>query len=300
LKVAHCAWVAEGYTVKGAALSGIAAPNIQDGAAIPSRTLASLEHAWSQGRDLLGPRDILVIDEAGLVGSRQMQIVLDQVQKAGAKIVLVGDVQQLQAIEAGAAFRLIVQRHGAAEITEVRRQLQPWQAAATQALGDGRTELALAAYFAAGQVHAHDDGVRAQQALIDDWAADRSICPSRSQLILGCSREEVRSLNILARRSLKQEGLLGGDHYLRSVNGDHTFAVNDRVFFRRNSRDLDVKNGTSGTIAAIEGVVLTVNLDQGRVIRVDLRAYDDLDYGYATTIHRAQGVTVDRAYLLVD
>ena len=116
------AWEAEGYTVRGAALSGIAAENVEGGSAIALRTIASLEHQWSQSRELLAPRDVLVIDEAGMIGSRQMERVLSAARDAASKVVLVGDPEQLQAIEAGAAFRSIAERHGAVEITEIPRQ----------------------------------------------------------------------------------------------------------------------------------------------------------------------------------
>lgn len=116
------AWEAEGYTVRGAALSGIAAENLEGGSAIALRTIASLEHQWSQSRELLAPRDVLVIDEAGMIGSRQMERVLSAARDAASKVVLVGDPEQLQAIEAGAAFRSIAERHGAVEITEIPRQ----------------------------------------------------------------------------------------------------------------------------------------------------------------------------------
>lgn len=121
LGVAREAWEGQGYTVRGAALSGIAAENLEGGSGIRSRTIASLEHAWGQGREQLGPRDVLVVDEAGMIGSRQMERVLSQARDAGAKVVMVGDPEQLQAIEAGAAFRSVTERHGAAEITEIRR-----------------------------------------------------------------------------------------------------------------------------------------------------------------------------------
>src|SRR3546814_1220990 len=86
---------------------------------------------------LLGPRDVLVIDEAGMIGTRQMERVLSEAERAGAKVVLVGDAEQLQAIEAGAAFRALAERHGAAEINEVRRQHEDWQRDATRALATG-------------------------------------------------------------------------------------------------------------------------------------------------------------------
>ena len=105
LGVARAAWEAEGYRVRGAALSGIAAEGLEGGSGISSRTLASLELAWSKGHDLLGRGDVLVVDEAGLIGSRQMERLLARVREAGAKLVLVGDPEQLQAIEAGASFQ---------------------------------------------------------------------------------------------------------------------------------------------------------------------------------------------------
>jgi Ti-type conjugative transfer relaxase TraA len=154
LEVAREAWEAEGYTVRGAALSGIAAENLEGGSGITARTLASLEHQWGEGRDLLTSRDVLVIDKAGMIGSRQMERVLGAARDAGAKVVLVGDPEQLQAIEAGAAFRSIAERHGAVEITEVRRQQENWQRDATRALATGRTGEAIDAHDRHGMVHA--------------------------------------------------------------------------------------------------------------------------------------------------
>ena len=100
----------DGVRVIGASLSGKAARELQDGSGIESRTLASLERSWEAGFDRLGKGDLLVIDEAGMVGAGQMGRVLDHVEKAGAKAVLVGDARQLQPIESGAAFRNITER----------------------------------------------------------------------------------------------------------------------------------------------------------------------------------------------
>jgi Ti-type conjugative transfer relaxase TraA len=126
LGVAREVWEAAGYEVRGAALSGIAAENLQSGSGISSRTIASMEHGWGQDRGGLTSRDVLVIDEAGMVGTRQFERVLSHAAEAGAKVVLVGDIKQLQAIEAGAAFRSIHERHGGAEMGEVRRQRENW------------------------------------------------------------------------------------------------------------------------------------------------------------------------------
>ena len=139
LAAAREAWEAEGFTVKGAALSGIAAENLTAASGIQSRTLASFEYAWNQDREPLTSKDVLVIDEAGMVGTRQLARVLEVAHEARAKVVLVGDPEQLQAIEAGAPFRGIVARHGMAELNEVQRQRQTWQREATQELAKGET-----------------------------------------------------------------------------------------------------------------------------------------------------------------
>ena len=162
-------------TVRGAALSGIAAEGLEHGSGIASRTIASLEHQWGKDRELLTSRDVLVIDEAGMVGTRQMERVLSHAADAGAKVVLVGDPQQLQAIEAGAAFRAIHERHGGVEISEVRRQHDDWQQDATRHLATGRTGQAIRAYGERGMVHAAETREAAR------GRADRSLGSRRGR-----------------------------------------------------------------------------------------------------------------------
>ncbi|MFC7557343.1 AAA family ATPase [Pseudoroseomonas wenyumeiae] len=209
LGVAREAWEAEGLRVRGATLSGIAAEGLQAGSGIRSRTLASLEWHWARGREALSARDVLVVDEAGMVGSRQMQRVLQQAQQAGAKVVLVGDPEQLQAIEAGAAFRALAERHGAAEISEVRRQREGWQREATRELATGRTGEALARYEQAGMVLGHATQEEARAALVAGWLAGRQQEPSRSQLMLASTRADAAALNQLAREQLGGPGSSG-------------------------------------------------------------------------------------------
>src|SRR3546814_16775375 len=90
LGVAREAWEAQGYQVRGAALSGIAAENLEGGSAIPSRTIASMEYQWAQGRTLLGPRDVMVIDDAGMICTRQLECGLSHSEHARAKGDLLG------------------------------------------------------------------------------------------------------------------------------------------------------------------------------------------------------------------
>ncbi|MBJ3764275.1 Ti-type conjugative transfer relaxase TraA [Maribius pontilimi] len=298
LGVAREAWETAGYRVRGAALSGIAAENLEGGSGIGSRTIASLEQGWAQGRDALTPRDILVIDEAGMVGTRQLERVLSQASDAGAKVVLVGDPQQLQSIEAGAAFRSLHDRHGGARIGEVRRQREDWQREATRDLATGRTAAALAAYETHGHVHAASTREDAREALIHGWDCDRQADPEASRIILTHTNDEVRALNLAARVRMRAVGDLGAEVRLTVERGERDFATADRVMFLQNDRGLGVKNGTLGTITELDRQAITVRTDEGRAVRFDLKDYDRIDHGYAATIHKAQGMTVDRAHVL--
>ena len=224
LGVAREAWEASGYQVRGAALSGIAAENLEAGSGIQSRTIASLEHAWGQGREALTSRDVLVIDEAGMIGSRQMDRVLAAADKAGAKVVMIGDPEQLQAIEAGAAFRALSERHGAAEITQVRRQREDWQRDATRQLATGRTSAALDQYEAAGMVVGHATHQEARTALVEGWDAQRRAAPEESRVILAHTRADVAELNQLARGRMREAGELGEDQAVSTERGRREFA----------------------------------------------------------------------------
>lgn len=298
LGVAREAWEGAGLNVRGAALSGIAAEGLENGSGIASRTIASMEHGWSQGRDLLAARDVLVIDEAGMVGTRQMERVLSHASDAGAKVVLVGDPQQLQAIEAGAAFRAIHERHGGVEITEVRRQLHDWQRDATRQLATGRTGEAIRAYADHGMVHAAETREQARGELVERWDRERIAAPDQTRIILTHTNDEVRELNEAARDRMRATGELGDDVRVKTERGNRAFASGDRVMFLKNERGLEVKNGTLGTIERVNAQHMVVRTDDGRSVAFDTKDYAHVDHGYTATVHKAQGMTVDRAHVL--
>jgi len=298
LGVAREAWEAAGYQVQGAALSGIAAEGLEHGSGIASRTLASLEHQWGQDRDRLTNKHVLVIDEAGMVGTRQLERIVSEAEARGAKVVLVGDPEQLQAIEAGAAFRAAAERHGAIEITAIRRQQEEWQREATRELATGRTGEAIGRYADAGLVHAADTREAARAELVDAWDRDRQAHPEASRIILTHTNDEVRALNQAARGRMRAGGELGNDVALRVERGDRRFAAGDRVMFLKNERGMGVKNGSLGTVQSANQVRMAVMLDDGRSVTFDVKDYAHIDHGYAATIHKAQGMTVDRVQVL--
>ena len=223
---------------------------------------------------------------------------LSHATEAGAKVVLVGDPQQLQSIEAGAAFRSIHERHGGAEIGEVRRQREDWQRDATRDLANRGTGHALEAYRSHGMVHAAASREEARDDLIDRWDRDRRAASDQSRIILTHTNAEVRALNEGARERMREAGDLGADVRVTVERGVRGFASGDRVMFLQNERSLGVKNGTLGTIEHVSAQSMTVRTDDGRNVSFDLKDYNRIDHGYAATIHKAQGMTVDRTHVL--
>jgi Ti-type conjugative transfer relaxase TraA len=304
LGAAREAWEAQGYRVQGMTLSGIAAENLEGGSGIASRTVASCLWHWERDRDRLTDHDMVVVDEAGMLGSRQMAKIIEEVHRAGAKVALVGDPEQLQAIEAGAAYRAIAERVGFVEMTDIRRQIEAWQQQATRDFASERTAEGLLAYEQHDHVHTFNTQEAAMTGMIEQWDEVRSQAPDKSQLMLAYTRDEVRRLNEQARSMRHAQGELGQDHFVETSRGQRPFAEQDRLYFLRNDpRELQVKNGTLGTLEKINEDKLTVRLDRGdsasaRRVEFSLKDYNDLDHGYAATVYKAQGVTVDRTHVL--
>ncbi|MGO4684532.1 Ti-type conjugative transfer relaxase TraA [Hyphomicrobium sp. 2TAF46] len=307
LDAAQHVWTASGKRVLGAALAGKAAEGLEKSSGIPSRTIAAWEYAWSQGRDGLNRGDVLVLDEAGMVSSKQMATLVAAVERAGAKLVLVGDAAQLQPIEAGAAFRAIVERIGAAELTQVRRQRDVWQQQATRDLSRGNVKRALAAYRAKGAIRQPAARTEAIVEITRDYLAARVTRPASQTLILAHSNAEVFALNQSVRVALMARGELNGEQSFVTARGVRSFAPGDRVLFLENRRlpsefrandPIAVKNGMLGTVIASVANGLTVAIDGGGTVAFDAATYAHIDHGYAATIHKSQGVTVDQTLVL--
>ncbi|MFL4969867.1 MAG: Ti-type conjugative transfer relaxase TraA, partial [Xanthobacteraceae bacterium] len=128
---------------------------------------------------------------------------------------------------------------------------------------------------------------------------DRAARPEGSRLALAHTRADVQALNDGIRAGLKERGELQDEAPFEARAGARTFAAGDRVVFLENSRELGVKNGTLGTVLEARDGRLTARLDEGgRAVTIAAIGYDAVDHGYATTIHKAQGITVDRAFVV--
>ncbi|TCP76483.1 plasmid mobilization system relaxase [Rhizobium sp. PP-CC-2G-626] len=299
MKAAREAWEAAGLRVVGGALAGKAAEGLEKEAGIVSRTLSSWELRWSQGRNQLDDKTIFVLDEAGMVSSKQMALLVEAVTISGAKLVLVGDPEQLQPIAAGAAFRAIADRIGYAELETIYRQNAQWMRDASLDLARGNIAKAVASYTANGRMMGSTLKAEAVDHLISDW--NRDYDPARTSLILAHLRRDVRMLNTLARAKLVERGIIKDGHAFRAEDGHRHFAAGDQIVFLKNEGSLGVKNGMlAKVVEAVPGRIVAEigHGDQSRQITVEQRFYNNVDHGYATTIHKSQGATVDRVKVL--
>ncbi|CAN7468497.1 Ti-type conjugative transfer relaxase TraA [Agrobacterium tumefaciens] len=317
LAAAREAWEAQGYQVHGAALAGKAAEGLEESSGIQSRTLASWTYSWNHGRDLIGRGDVFVIDEAGMVGSRQLARFIGEAEARSAKIVLVGDHEQLQAIGAGAPFRAIAEQIGHVELSDIRRQHQDWQRQASVAFATHKTAEGLAAYRDHGDIHFAESRDAAMAEIVRDYLADSAKRPDGTRIAMAHRRADVRALNAAIRSELQNrqrlerghglsdggdrgDGEDGGERVFQTNNGKRAFAAGDRIIFLENNRDLRVKNGMLGTVEHVEPNKIIARLDGrgGDSVSIPTDSYQAIDHGYATTIHKNQGATVDRAFVL--
>ena len=293
LDAAREAWHTSGVPVLGCALSARAAFELRDQGGVDATTIAGLRRAFERGIEL-APGSVLIVDEAGMAGTRDLAVLADAAELAHTKLVLVGDDRQLPEIEAGGAFRALARRLGAIELHEVHRQREPWDRDALAALRRGDVERFAVAYHAHGRGIAAPNADAARAALVNDWW--RAHKAGERALMIAHRRADVADLNRRARALLRDTGRVGPDV---AGAGGRPFGVGDRVVTTRNERRLAVVNGQAGALTGHDGDRVRVELDAGR--HADLPAsyaQEHLGQAYATTAHRAQGATVDRAFVL--
>jgi conjugative relaxase-like TrwC/TraI family protein len=345
LGVARHAWQLDGYRVLGAAPTGIATVCLDAEGFEHSRTVDSLLGELDQerteggrrrprqqrsdqltrkrqlaGRDrgqdgqderVLDYKTVLVVDEAGMLGSRKLARLLDYAQDAGTKVVLVGDDKQLAAIEAGGGFRGLRLRLGASMLTENRRQAEPWEREAVEHLREGDIDAALSAYREHDRLVATETPGQLKETMLADWW--RSFQQGHRVVILAYRRDEVDQFNAACQQLRDAQGQLGAD---RLTVRDRSFAVGDQVVCGKNGlQALGVANASRGQVVALdlEQRSMTLRLEDGRDVTLPREYMDErpawwlrgnpdrrtVDLAYATTGHKAQGMTRDEVLVRV-
>ncbi len=297
IDAAREAWERSGYRVLGAALAARAAAELQTTAGIPSTTLDALLGAVDRETSRLDRQTVVVVDEAAMVGTRKLARLLDHANDTGAKVVLVGDPRQLPEIDAGGLLSGLARRLPGVRLTDNRRQQDAWERQALRDLRDGDIDAAVGAYRDHGRITLGDNAEDTRARMVADWWAAR--LHGEHAIMLAGRRSDVDDLNRRARTRVEPTGLLHGPTL--TVDGT-PFQAGDQVMTLRNDRRLHVRNGGRGTIEAIDvrvsAVTVAFTTGETAVLPPDYLAARYLTHAYAMTVHKAQGLTCDRAFTL--
>lgn len=286
-----------GHELVGAALAARAAIELETGTRIPSSTIDRLLARLDNGSQQLTANHILVIDEAAMVGTRQLARLVTAVDRANAKIILVGDPSQLPAIDAGGAFTAIARRIDPIVLRTNRRQVDAHERAALDALRYGDIDDAIQHWTDAGRVHVHETPDELIGSIVDAWSHTQN--GDESSIMVAARHDQTRQLNETARTRLRSAGELGATVW---QDPQKEFAVGDRVMAIENNYPHGLINGQTATVVGrtANGLQIETDTDQRRVVPDDYIADGRLAHAYAITVHKAQGATVDHLHFLAD
>jgi conjugative relaxase-like TrwC/TraI family protein len=284
-----------GYQVLGVAPTGRAARELAEQAGIASRTLDRLLIDLDELGDTLPKRCVVVFDEAGAAATRTTARLLEAAERAGAKVVAIGDPGQLASVQAGGWLRAVGREVGALRLTEVMRQRDPAERRALAALHERIPDRYLDWAARAGRLETFDDPVGARQAAVVEWAAAVGEVGVEQAVMIARDNDTRQALNQSARELRRDQGVLGEQH----VYGRRELAVGDRVICRRNDALLDVDNGTRGTVRHVDEHRVVIETDS-RVVRELPAQYvaEHVEHAYALTGHGMQGATVEAAVVV--
>ena len=291
----------DGYEVIGLAPTNAVAQDLRDSGFRRATTLQSLlwyrEHAPEHANAQVPGKSLVIVDEAAMLSTEHLDRLTRLAVETGAKLVLVGDDRQLASIERGGVFSDIRERIGSATLSAVRRQHQDWARQAARDFAEGRFREGLEAYEAHGLIHWQEDLEEARATLLERWSADTETSRGK-RFVFAYTNEEVRRLNDALQAIEITRGRVRDCITLETERGTLSVGVGDRIAFRGTWKPKGIYAGALATVASIEGTRMTVRSDRGREIVFDNREFTNIDLGYAGTIYRGQGKTLDQTYLL--
>lgn len=297
-------WEQSGYSVKGGAFSGIASQALEESSGIQAKTIDSWLCSWNIGKRGLSKNDVFVVDEAAMLDTKKLASLTEHINSFGAKLVAIGDNEQCQPFGSGNPFKTLVHHmNRVGTLDTIYRQKDAKMQEATKLFGDSETKQALAIYAEKNCIHSASTSIGAKQAIIEAWVSEKQKYQNNS-IILATENKDVNDLNKLARdvRILNKE-IDNGKKYdvLDRANNpqNKNFSIGDRIYFLAIDNKIGVNNGSLGTIENIDKNNFKVVLDgkNKSEVNFNINDYKHVTHGYAATIYKSQGITVDKTYL---
>jgi ATP-dependent exoDNAse (exonuclease V) alpha subunit len=300
LRAAKTGWDDTGTPVVGCALAAVTARRLEAATGISASSITRfLGDLGDPQREMpLARGTVVVVDEASMVGTRDMATLARHVHDAGGKLVLVGDPAQLPEIDAGGIFAVLTDR--AEQLTDNRRQALAWERQALLDLRSGNVGAAIDAYLSNQRITIARTAQQARADLVRSYLIHRAIVGSDpyETVALASTRRDVEALNTDIRTALQREGKIGPDTATVHGRDDDVrhYAIGDLVVVTANDYRRGLLNGTRAVLENATDDELTLRTDTGDVATVPTTwAADHLDHGYALTVHKAQGLTTRHA-----
>lgn len=291
----------EGYHVSGLCLSGQAAQNLEKETGVKSQTIA----LWELKKEKFFAKQVYVVDEAGMVGSKQMTNILKRANQNNAKVVLVGDEHQLQPINAGGALSAIdkeivkIAPQYSSQIETIRRQKHQWMKDIVCYAAKGEINKSIDILVEKKRIKVFRSAKLAKEKLVGVFMKD-CINKQEQGQILTHRKIDTYQINDQIREKLKELGSVEREGIL-THNGQRKIELSkgDKIVLLKNDYKLDVRNGQQANVVSVNKKTNSVQIlladDQIKVI--DLEKYSKIEYGWAITTHKAQGMTVDKTYI---
>lgn len=288
-----------GYRVIGLAPTNAVAQSMGADGFQRAATVHSELFALNNQRTHWDRRTVVMIDEAAMIDTKMMAAITEHAQNAGAKLILVGDDRQLSSIERGGMFGALKDRYGAAALTQITRQYKQDDRRAAAMMAEGNFSDAVAIYEKKGAITWTRTQEEARARLVRCWTADTNAAPDKSRFVFAYTNTDVDALNRDLRDVQRRRGILGEDREFETTHGKRAFATGDRVQFTATDKKRGIMNGAAGNIVAIDGNEITLQLDgkQERQLTFDAGEFKGFRHGYAGTIYKGQGRTLDQTYL---
>lgn len=299
LQAIRDAYQDQGYRVVGLAPTGAVATDMAKDEFKEAYTVHKMLFMYKNDRFSLNQNTVLIVDEAAMLGTSAYVELFNVAKSHKCKVILVGDDRQISSVDRGGAFSFLTQKMGSRELTQVRRQTIPWQKEVSRTLGQGEVVKAIELLSQNNALSWSATKAESMATLIQAWEKDHAQDSTKTKLILATRNVEVDAINTAIREIRLRRGEIEAKGYeCHTQRGREVFSVGDRVCLAQTDKTLGIVNGSFGHIKSLSENQCQINLDEGKEVEFNPQTYHGLKLGYAATVYKSQGKTLDQVYVL--